>query len=91
MTTFTADTFIGRIAALLEGLDDVRFTIVESADNGEHIFVQWMLHAVGEDGHFSLPGVEKIGVRDGKLASTLLIFDAEELERKAGHKLRCVA
>ena len=79
--------YAGRIEQILEVLPGMRLNVIESADNGEYIFVQWMLLAEGEHGPFSVPGVDRIEVRDGKVASNLIVFDTEELERKSGRKL----
>jgi hypothetical protein len=46
-----------------------------------------MLHAEGDHGKFSIPGVDRVRVRDGQVASNLIIFDTEEFERKSGRKL----
>ena len=81
------EAYFGRVDEMLGLLDGMRLSVVESADNGEFIFVQWMLHATGEHGPFTLPGVDRIGVRDGKVASNLIVFDTSEFERKSGRRL----
>ena len=81
------DDYTGRIEQILEALPGMRLSVIESADNGEYVFIQWMLHAEGEHGRFAVPGVDRVEVRDGKVASNLIIFDTDELERKSGRRL----
>lgn len=81
------DAYKGRIEEVLTTLEGMRLSVIESADNGEYIFIQWMLHAEGEHGRFSVPGVDRVEVRDGQVASNLIVFDTAELERKSGRKL----
>jgi hypothetical protein len=85
------EDYMGRIEEVLALVGDLRLAIVESADNGDYVFIQWMLHGVGDHGRFSLPGVDKVGVRDGQVASNLIIFDTDEFERKSGRKLPWMA
>ena len=99
--TFTADVvgywpdtelhgveqYTERLKQLLEILPDLRLEVGDHADNGEHIFVRWILRATGRHGAFELGGVDRIKVRDGLVAENRIYFDTKRFEQLSGYAL----
>jgi hypothetical protein len=61
--------------------------VVESADNGEYLFIRWVAHATGERGPIEHTGVDRIKVVDGKVVENRIFFDRAAFERKLGVSL----
>lgn len=65
-------------------LPDIRLCVAEHAQNGEHVFVRWILRATGRKGMFEISGIDRIRLRDGRVAENIIRFDADHLRRLAG-------
>lgn len=72
------------LADLLQWLPDIRLTVAEHASNGEHVFVRWVMRASGRHGPFEFSGIDRIRLRDGRVAENLIRFDSAHLRRLAG-------
>ena len=79
--------YTARLKELLTLLPDLRLEVGDYADNGEHIFVRWILRATGRHGAFELGGVDRIKVRDGLVAENRIYFDTKRFEELSGYEL----
>lgn len=81
------DEYVGALRELLARVPDLTLTVVESADNGEHLFIRWVAHATGANGRIEHSGVDRIKIVDGKVVENRIFFDRAEFERKLGISL----
>lgn len=72
------------LADLLALLPDMRLRVAEHASNGDVVFVRWILRATGREGPFEVSGIDRIRLRDGRVAENIIRFDAAHLRRLAG-------
>lgn len=72
------------LADLLQALPDIRLSVGEHAQNGDVVFVRWILRATGSKGSFELTGIDRIVLRHGRVAENLIRFDSAHLKRLAG-------
>jgi len=83
-TLHGVEDYTARLKNLLKQLPGMYLTLAEFANNGEYIFVRWVMHATGPYGRFELPGVDRIRVKDGLVAENLIIFDTRRFEEMSG-------
>jgi ketosteroid isomerase-like protein len=50
-------------------------------------FIRWVMHATGRAGPFELTGVDRVRVRDGRVAENVIIFDTAAFERRSGYHI----
>ena len=81
------DDYMRRLKELLALLPDLRLEVAEHADNGDHIFVRWIMRATGRRGPFELHGVDRIKTREGLIAENLIVFDTRRFEALSGYAL----
>jgi hypothetical protein len=81
------DEYVGALRELLARVPDLTLQVVESADNGEYLFIRWMAHATGVNGRVEHSGVDRIKVVDGKVVENRIFFDRRDFERKLGVSL----
>jgi len=86
-TLHGVEDYTARLRNLLTRLPSMRLSLAEHADNGEYIFVRWVMHAEGPNGRFEMPGVDRIRVKDGVVAENLIIFDTRQFEELSGLKV----
>ena len=72
------------LAELIELLPDMRLSVAEHATSGDTVFVRWIMRATGRNGPFRFTGIDRIRVRDGRVAENVIRFDSEHLRRLAG-------
>lgn len=72
------------IAALVDALPDVRLSVAEHAQSGEFTFIRWIMHATGAHGPFEISGIDRVRVRDGRVAENIVVVDTAAFERRAG-------
>lgn len=72
------------LAELLALLPDMRLSVAEHATNGDTVFVRWIMRATGRKGPFQFTGIDRITLRDGRVAENVIRFDSEHLRRLAG-------
>ncbi len=84
------DEYVGALRELLARVPDLTLSVVESADNGEHLFIRWVAHATGANGRIEHSGVDRIKIVDGKVVENRIFFDRAEFERKLGISLDLV-
>ena len=84
------DEYVGALRELLARVPDLTLTVVESADNGEHLFIRWVAPACGANGRIEHSGVDRIKIIDGKVVENRIFFDRAEFERKLGISLDLV-
>jgi hypothetical protein len=75
------------IADLVQALPGMYLEVGEHAYNGEFAFVRWIMHATGALGPFELGGIDRVRLRDGKVAENVIAFDTAAFERRAGMKV----
>jgi hypothetical protein len=75
------------IAAIVEALPDMRLEVAEHAQNGEFVFIRWILHATGEHGPFELTGMDRVRVRGPQVAENVIVFDTAAFERRSGNSI----
>ena len=81
------DEYVGALRELLARVPDLTLSVVESADNGEHLFIRWVAHATGANGRIEHSGVDRIKIVDGKVVENRIFFDRAVFERKLGISL----
>jgi hypothetical protein len=81
------DEYVGALQELLARVPDLTLQVMESADNGEYLFIRWVAHATGVNGRIEHPGVDRIKVVDGKVVENRIFFDRAQFERKLGVSL----
>jgi ketosteroid isomerase-like protein len=81
------EAYIECIAALVEALPDVRLSVAEHAENGEHVFVRWIMRATGEHGPFEHHGIDRLRLRDGLVAENVIVTDTAAFEARSGRPL----
>jgi hypothetical protein len=81
------DEYVGAIKGLLARVPDLTLQVVESAQDGEFLFIRWNAHATGLNGRVEHPGVDRIRIVDGKVVENRIFFDRAEFERKLGISL----
>lgn len=72
------------LAELLKILPDIRLTVAEHATHGDSVFVRWIMRATGLKGPFEFTGIDRIKLRNGRVAENVIRFDSEHLKRLAG-------
>lgn len=78
------EAYTRALADILALLPDMRLRVAEHASNGEHVFVRWILRATGRNGPFELSGIDRIRMREGRVAENIIRFDTAHLRRLAG-------
>lgn len=73
------DEYVRAIGELLEVAPDLSAEVVETAQSGDVIFIQWRARATGADGPFELSGIDRIRVRAGLVVDNVIRFDTNEL------------
>jgi hypothetical protein len=81
------DEYTARLKELLALLPDLRLEVGDHADNGEHIFVRWVMRATGRHGAFEMGGVDRIKTQDGLVAENRIYFDTKRFEELSGYEL----
>lgn len=72
------------LADLLDLLPDMRLSVAEHATHGDTVFVRWIMLATGRKGPFQFTGIDRITLRDGRVAENVIRFDSAHLKRLAG-------
>jgi hypothetical protein len=87
-TVHGVDAYTATLKELLRMLPDLRLEVGDHADNGEHIFVRWILRATGRHGAFEIGGVDRIKTTpDGLIAENRIFFDTKRFEELSGYEL----
>ena len=85
------DEYVGAVKELLARVPDLTLQVVESAQDGEYLFIRWIAHAMGAGGPIEHSGVDRIRIVDGKVVENRIFFDRAEFERKLGISLDVTA
>jgi hypothetical protein len=64
-----------RIVDLLTFIPDFRAELVESATNGDVMFIRWIARGTGPDGRFEAVGCDRLIVPNGYVAENLILSD----------------
>src|SRR3954453_20105684 len=88
------DELAGHFTGLFAAMPDVHMEAKDTVENGETVFVRWVL--TGHHTGASFSGIEKTGatieldgmdqftIRDGKVAANFVVFDQMEVGRQLG-------
>lgn len=76
--------YTGCIAALVDALPDVRLSVAEHAQSGEFTFIRWIMRATGAHGPFEISGIDRVRVRDGRVAENFVVVDTAAFEERSG-------
>lgn len=76
--------YTGCIAALVDALPDVRVSVAEHAQSGEFTFIRWIMRATGAHGPFEIGGIDRVRVRDGRVAENFVVVDTAAFEDRSG-------
>jgi hypothetical protein len=79
--------YAAQIAKVLALVPDLRLDVLDHAVNGDLIFVRWLAHGTGAKGPIRLSGIDRIRIRDGKVAENVIVFDTAAFERLVGHAM----
>ena len=72
-----------RIVDLLTVVPDLRLELGEHAANGEFVFLRWMARGTGPDGPFEGIGTDRLRLRGGLVAESLIMSDLPVFEHLA--------
>ena len=78
------DDYTAALAHILQLLPDMRLSVAEHATHGDMVFIRWIMRATGRNGPFELSGIDRIRMRDGRVAENVIRFDTGHLRRLAG-------
>ncbi len=81
------EEYVGALGELLARVPDLTLEVVESADNGEYLFIRWVAHATGAGGPIEHTGIDRVKVVDGQVVENRIFFDRAAFERKLGVSL----
>jgi len=81
------EEYVGALGELLARVPDLTLEVVESADNGEYLFIRWVAHATGAGGPVEHTGIDRVKVVDGQVVENRIFFDRAAFERKLGVSL----
>jgi hypothetical protein len=72
--------FIAKITELLQAVPDLRVELVDSADNGDAIFIHYIVRGTVASGAFESHGIDRLVVRNGIVVENLIRYDSEALK-----------
>jgi hypothetical protein len=81
------EAYAGCIAALVETLPGMRLEVADSAENGDLVFVRWVMHATGDHGPFTLDGIDRVRVRGPQVAENFIVCDTAAFRERSGRTL----
>ncbi|WP_394841680.1 ester cyclase [Pendulispora brunnea] len=64
-----------RIAQVLALVPDLRLEVLEHATNDDLLFIRWRALGTGAKGPFALSGIDRIRLREGRVAENVIVFD----------------
>ena len=82
-----ADEYVQRIADMLALIPDLRLEVAEDASNGEFIFIRSIARGSGANGPLEMSGIDRIRLRDGKVAENIIRFDTARFQTLLGKKI----
>jgi ketosteroid isomerase-like protein len=81
------EDYMACITALLEAVPDVRLEVTEHAQGGDFVFIRWIMRASGEHGPFELTGVDRVRLRDGRVAENVIVCDTAVFKARSGRSM----
>jgi hypothetical protein len=81
------DDYTRCIAQIVAALPGMYLEVAESAQNGDFVFVRWILHATGRHGPFALSGIDRVHVRGPQVAENVIVFDTKAFEERSGMRV----
>ena len=79
------DEYTKCIADLLRAVPDFHGEVLEHASSGDLFFVRWRMVGTGATGPFELTGIDRVRVRDGRVAENVIVFDTAEFRERVGY------
>jgi SnoaL-like domain len=80
-----AQAYADAIASVLAMIPDIRLEVLESAVDGDLLFIRWRGRGTGRKGPFEMGGIDRIRLRDGRVAENVIVFDTGEFAARSGH------
>jgi hypothetical protein len=77
------DEYARRIVDLLTVVSDLRLEVAEHAASGEFVFLRWTARGTGPDGPFEGIGTDRLRLRGGLVAESLIMSDLPVFEALA--------
>ncbi len=77
------DEYARRIVDLLTVVPDLRLEVGEHAASGEFVFLRWAARGTGPDGPFEGIGTDRLRLRGGLVAESLIMSDLPVFEALA--------
>ena len=68
------EEYTRRIADVLALVPDLHMEVAEHASNGDFVFIRWIAQGSGAAGPFEFSGIDRIRLRDGKVAENIIRF-----------------
>jgi hypothetical protein len=81
------DEYVQRIADILALVPDLHMEVAEHASNGEFVFIRWIAHGSGAQGPIELSGIDRIRLREGRVAENIIRFDTARFQTLVGKKV----
>jgi hypothetical protein len=78
------EEYVRCIAALVDTLPGLKLSVAEHARNGDLVFVRWIMRATGANGPFELGGIDRVRLREGRVAENVIVFDTAAFAARAG-------
>lgn len=76
--------YMSVLKELLTALPDLRLEVHEEATNNEFGFSRWTMHATGQNGPFSMFGMDRTRTRGGLVCENYVFFDNTTFQTRAG-------
>jgi hypothetical protein len=78
------EAYTERIAEVLREIPDLRLEVAEHASNGPFMFIRWIAHGTGAAGPIELTGIDRIRLRDGRVAENIIRYDTAAFATAVG-------
>ncbi|WP_394830989.1 ester cyclase [Pendulispora rubella] len=76
--------YAARIAQVLALVPDLSLEVLEHAIHHDLLFIRWMARGTGAKGPFTLNGIDRIRLRDGRVAENVIVFDTLRFREVVG-------
>jgi hypothetical protein len=80
------EQYTQRIAEVLDLVPDLRLEVAEHASNGEFVFIRWIARGTGANGPVEVSGIDRIRLREGRVAENIIRFDTAQFHALVGKK-----
>ena len=78
------EQYLQGLAGVLALVPDLHLEMAEHASNGDVIFIRWIAHGTGAKGPMQMSGIDRIRLRNGKVAENFICFDTARFQALVG-------